>query len=142
NPAKFHLSSQPPTATISDINVTTILFISNRAPPHHPHTTFAPLTAAATYSDNPSLPSPATTWIHHIITFTIHCDTTTKIISPFVTITPHHHATIAPPFPAVVAVVAGYRAARRQTTIVVAVGRRYNHHSRTLWCQVVMTQPS
>nr|GEU69649.1 hypothetical protein [Tanacetum cinerariifolium] len=32
-------------------------------------------------------------------------------------------------------------AARHQTTIVVAVGRRYSHHSRTMWCRVVMAQP-
>nr|GEW21765.1 hypothetical protein [Tanacetum cinerariifolium] len=32
-------------------------------------------------------------------------------------------------------------AARRQTTIVVAVGRRYSHHCHTLWCRAVMTQP-
>nr|GEW55709.1 hypothetical protein [Tanacetum cinerariifolium] len=32
-------------------------------------------------------------------------------------------------------------ASRRQTTIVVAVGRRYSHHSRTMWCRAVMTQP-
>nr|GFC71898.1 hypothetical protein [Tanacetum cinerariifolium] len=32
-------------------------------------------------------------------------------------------------------------AVRRQTTIVVAVGRRYSHHSRTLWCRAVMAQP-
>nr|GFA46021.1 hypothetical protein [Tanacetum cinerariifolium] len=32
-------------------------------------------------------------------------------------------------------------AARRQTTIVVAVGRRYSHHSCTLWCRAVMAQP-
>nr|GFA51164.1 hypothetical protein [Tanacetum cinerariifolium] len=29
----------------------------------------------------------------------------------------------------------------RQTTIVVAVGRRYSHHSHTLWCRAVMAQP-
>nr|GEV71921.1 hypothetical protein [Tanacetum cinerariifolium] len=29
----------------------------------------------------------------------------------------------------------------RQTTIVVAVERRYSHHSRTLWCRAVMAQP-
>nr|GEU54875.1 hypothetical protein [Tanacetum cinerariifolium] len=33
------------------------------------------------------------------------------------------------------------RAVRRQTTIVVAVERRYNQHSRTLWCRAVMEQP-
>nr|GEV73713.1 putative ribonuclease H-like domain-containing protein [Tanacetum cinerariifolium] len=32
-------------------------------------------------------------------------------------------------------------AVRRQTTIVVAVGRRYNHHSRTMWCRAVAAQP-
>nr|GEW79257.1 integrase, catalytic region, zinc finger, CCHC-type, peptidase aspartic, catalytic [Tanacetum cinerariifolium] len=32
-------------------------------------------------------------------------------------------------------------AVHRQTTIVVAVGRWYNHHSRTLWCRAVMAQP-
>nr|GFA04684.1 hypothetical protein [Tanacetum cinerariifolium] len=30
---------------------------------------------------------------------------------------------------------------RRQTTIVVAVERRYSHHSRTLWCRAVMVLP-
>nr|GEY53271.1 reverse transcriptase domain-containing protein [Tanacetum cinerariifolium] len=51
-------------------------------------------------------------------------------------------------FPAAVAHVAGcgwrigrHRAARRQTTIVVVVGRRYSHHGRTLWCRAVMAQP-
>nr|GEV33972.1 hypothetical protein [Tanacetum cinerariifolium] len=32
-------------------------------------------------------------------------------------------------------------AARRQTTIVVAVGRSYSHHSRTMWCRAVAEQP-
>nr|GEU32330.1 hypothetical protein [Tanacetum cinerariifolium] len=32
-------------------------------------------------------------------------------------------------------------AVRRQTTIVVAVGRGYSHHSRTLWGRPVMAQP-
>nr|GEY55432.1 hypothetical protein [Tanacetum cinerariifolium] len=32
-------------------------------------------------------------------------------------------------------------AVRRQTTIVVAVERRYSHHSRTMWCRPVATQP-
>nr|GEU32919.1 hypothetical protein [Tanacetum cinerariifolium] len=32
-------------------------------------------------------------------------------------------------------------AVRGQTTIVVAVGRWYNHHSRTLWCWAMMAQP-
>nr|GFA78982.1 hypothetical protein [Tanacetum cinerariifolium] len=32
-------------------------------------------------------------------------------------------------------------AARRQTTIVVAVGRQYSHHGHTLWCRAVMAQP-
>ncbi|GJR34141.1 hypothetical protein Tco_1209825 [Tanacetum coccineum] len=32
-------------------------------------------------------------------------------------------------------------AVRRQTTIVVAVGRRYSHHSRTMWCRAVAAQP-
>nr|GEW16033.1 alpha/beta hydrolases superfamily protein [Tanacetum cinerariifolium] len=31
-------------------------------------------------------------------------------------------------------------AARRQTIIVVAVGRWYSHHSRTLWCRAVIAQ--
>ncbi|GJU24126.1 hypothetical protein Tco_1162747 [Tanacetum coccineum] len=43
------------------------------------------------------------------------------------------HATTTPPFPAVAAAVVGrgwrVGAVRRQTTIVVAVGRRYSHHS-------------
>nr|GEX71738.1 hypothetical protein [Tanacetum cinerariifolium] len=34
-----------------------------------------------------------------------------------------------------------FGAVRRQTTIVVVVGRRYSHHSRTLWCRDVMAQP-
>nr|GEZ92425.1 hypothetical protein [Tanacetum cinerariifolium] len=33
------------------------------------------------------------------------------------------------------------RTVRGQTTIVVAVGRQYSHHSRTLWCRAVMVQP-
>nr|GFA77929.1 zinc finger BED domain-containing protein RICESLEEPER 2-like [Tanacetum cinerariifolium] len=32
-------------------------------------------------------------------------------------------------------------AVRRQTTIVVAVGRWYSHHGSTLWCRAVMAQP-
>nr|GEV69054.1 hypothetical protein [Tanacetum cinerariifolium] len=32
-------------------------------------------------------------------------------------------------------------AVRRQTTIVVAVGRWYNHHSRTMWCRAMAAQP-
>nr|GFB45166.1 hypothetical protein [Tanacetum cinerariifolium] len=32
-------------------------------------------------------------------------------------------------------------AVRRQTTIMVAVERRYSHHSSTMWCRAVMAQP-
>ncbi|GJW64846.1 retrovirus-related pol polyprotein from transposon TNT 1-94 [Tanacetum coccineum] len=45
-------------------------------------------------------------------------------------------ADIAPECPFVV-----NGAVRRQTTTVVAVGRQYSHHSRTLWCWTVMAQP-
>nr|GEW18286.1 retrovirus-related Pol polyprotein from transposon TNT 1-94 [Tanacetum cinerariifolium] len=58
---------------------------------------------------NPSLPPLATTWIHHIITSPFAATPPPKITPPSVTITPHHHATIASPFPAVVSVVAGCR---------------------------------
>nr|GEX52130.1 putative ribonuclease H-like domain-containing protein [Tanacetum cinerariifolium] len=33
------------------------------------------------------------------------------------------------------------RVVRRQTTIVVAVGRRYSHHSHTMWCRAMAAQP-
>nr|GEX94130.1 hypothetical protein [Tanacetum cinerariifolium] len=33
------------------------------------------------------------------------------------------------------------RAVRRETTIVVAVGRWYSHHSRTMWCRAMAAQP-
>ncbi|GKB30075.1 hypothetical protein Tco_0869476, partial [Tanacetum coccineum] len=32
-------------------------------------------------------------------------------------------------------------AVRRQTTIVVVVGRRYSHHSLTMWCRAMAAQP-
>ncbi|GJY67294.1 hypothetical protein Tco_0469532 [Tanacetum coccineum] len=52
-----------------------------------------------------------------------------------------HHSCDEPPIepPNILAFLP--RAVRRQTTIVVAVKRRYTHHSRTLWCRAVMAQP-
>nr|GEW74745.1 hypothetical protein [Tanacetum cinerariifolium] len=56
-----------------------------------------------------------------------------------VTTTPTHHTTNSTPPPLLYKTIKG--AVRRQTTIVVAVGRRYSHHSHTLWCRAVMGQP-
>nr|GEZ09610.1 hypothetical protein [Tanacetum cinerariifolium] len=76
----------------------------------------------------------------------------------YTTIYPHHQAityttettATAMAFPAAVAAVVGcgwwisdhHRGVvRPETTIVVAVGRRYSHHSHTMWCRAVAAQP-
>ncbi|GJY47120.1 hypothetical protein Tco_0436183 [Tanacetum coccineum] len=52
-----------------------------------------------------------------------------------------HHSHDEPPIEPPNILVFLPRDVHRQTTIVVAVGRRYSHHSRTLWCRAVMAQP-
>nr|GEV40691.1 hypothetical protein [Tanacetum cinerariifolium] len=132
-----------------------LIYSIHYATPHHSrrHFTPSPLspstsTTATIYSATPS-PSPHHSRHHHppMPPATPHQPT----------LSPHHGSTttagttaIAVAFLAAAAAVVGcgwwighHRrgVVRRQTTIVVAIGRWNSHHSRTMWCRAVAAQP-
>ncbi|GJR15095.1 hypothetical protein Tco_0797747 [Tanacetum coccineum] len=99
---------------------------SRSTPSHHQHLHHTATLTATIFT------SPLATMLHHQPPPSI----------PLFSLPPqilhgNRHATL---FLVAAAVVAGW-AVRRQTTIVVAVGRRYSHHSRTMWCRAVAAQP-
>nr|GEZ33166.1 hypothetical protein [Tanacetum cinerariifolium] len=93
--------------------------------PRHPHHT-------------PWQPAPP----HHRNYYTRHLHNpiiTTPLDTTNTTATPT--AATAAAFPAAAAAVVGLGMSAAKNHQVVAVGRRYSHHSRTMWCQAVAAQP-